>query len=90
MECRSRNRQPRGSGHLGENEQEEGSSFVGINDSDGKPGESSITCQFGRNMEISRTRIKLTGPKPKEVNSTGLDEDYRRVKSNGVDYSKGG
>ena len=35
-----------GPGHLGESEYQEDSPSVGIDGSDGRPGESGITCQF--------------------------------------------
>ena len=38
----------KGPGHLGESEQEKGSSSIGINGPDGRPGETSRTCQFRR------------------------------------------
>ena len=35
-----------GPGHLGESEEEKGSSSIGIDSSDGRPGETCIICQF--------------------------------------------
>jgi len=39
-----------GPGHLGESEQEKGSSSIGVDGSDGRPGETCIIRQFRRNV----------------------------------------
>jgi hypothetical protein len=83
-----------GPGHLGESEQKKGSSSIGIDGPDGRPGETDRIRKFRRNegifsdihvvheTETERSKQSLKGC------STSLDENRRRIEGNNINCSR--